>query len=324
MKHTRIALPILALGMLGAVIVVEARPSVKLPTIGYLGDTPGMFIDAFRRSIHDLGYIEGRNIIIDPRWTEGRYDRLPQLVADLVRSNVDVIVTAGTQTSQAAKHGTTTIPIVMAHVGNPVASGLVPSLSRPGRNITGVSVYGPELASKQLALLKEVVPTASRVGVLVNPVGPNGIGILKQIQAAAPALGVTVLAVEARTAQDLANALTSLRAQRADALFVVQDQTFFSDRARIIDFAAKNRLPAMYMYREWAHAGGLVTYGADLREVYRRVAVLVDKILKGAKAGDLPVEQATRLEFVINLKAAKALGLTIPSPLLVLADEVIQ
>ena len=226
------------------------------------------------------------------------------------------------QTSQAAKQATTTIPIVIAHVGDPVGSGLVTSLARPGGNITGVSVLGGDLAGKQLELIRQAVPTASRVAVLVNPTGTGG--FLKQVQAAAPALGVAVQAVEARRGQDLATAFAAINAKRAEVLVVEQDQVFFSNRTRIIDFAATNRLPAMYMYREWADAGGLMSYGADLREAYRRVATLVDRILKGAKPADLPVEQVTRLALVINLKTAKALGLTIPPSLRLQADQVIE
>jgi len=248
-------------GVLTAPLAAGAQQPVKRPTIGYLADTPGVFIDSLRRSLGDLGYMEGRNIVIETRWIEGRYERLPQLVSELIQLKVDLMVTAGTQASLAAKQATGTIPIVMAHVGDPVGTGLVASLSRPGGNITGVSVMGPDLAGKQLELLRQAVPTASRVAVLVNPIGPGAINWVREIQVAASALGIAVQVVEARSGEDLANAFAAVSAARAEVLVVTQDQVFFSDRTRITDLATKHRLPAMYMYREWADAGGLMTYG---------------------------------------------------------------
>jgi len=314
----------LALGLLGASLAAEAQQARPVPRIGYLGDAPGPFADAFRHSLRERGYIEGKNIAIEYRWTEGRDEQLPDLVAELVQRKVDVLVTPGSQTSRAAKQATSMIPIVIAHVGNPVGSGLIASLARPGGNITGVSVMGSELNAKQLELLKQAVPRASHVAVLSNPTHPRHSAGLKELQEAAQVLGVTLHVVDVRHPADFESTFAAIRTVPVDALFVRQDHLFFSHRTRIVDFAAQSRLPAMYMYREWVDAGGLMAYGASLREVYSRVAELVDKILKGAKPADLPVEQVMRLQLVINLKTAKALGITMPPSLLLLADEVIQ
>jgi putative tryptophan/tyrosine transport system substrate-binding protein len=315
---------ILAFSLLVMPRVAEAQPRARVPRIGYLGDAPGPFADAFRHSLRERGYIEGENIAIEYRWAEGRHAQLPDLVAELVQLKVDVLVTPGSQTSRAAKQETSTIPIVIAHVGDPVGSGLVASLARPGGNITGVSVMGSELNAKQLELLKEAVPRASHVAVLSNPTHPRVSGGLRELQEAAQELGMTLHVVDARHPADFESAFAVIRTASVDALFVRQDHLFFSHRTRIVDFAAQSRLPAMYMYREWVDAGGLMAYGASLREVYSRVAELVDKILKGAKPADLPVEQVMRLHLVINLKTAQALGLTIPPTLLFQADEVIR
>jgi len=320
---TRISAVLAVVGVLLAPLPLRAQPPAK-PRVGYLGDMPGPFIEAFQRGLREIGYVEGQTISIEPRWAEGRHDRLPGLAQELVQRRVNLIVTSGTQASLAAKGATTTIPIVMAHVGNPVRTGLVASLARPGGNITGVSVYGGELAGKQLALLKDAIPRISRVALIWNPDNPGSEIYMKDLQSAARSLEVTILPVDVRGQEDLAGASAALTAGRADALLVVQNQFLFSQRARIVDLAARHRLPAMYMYGEWALVGGLIAYGADIGEVYRVVATLVDKILKGAKPADLPVEQVNRLELLINLKTARALGLTLPRALLLRADQLIE
>jgi putative ABC transport system substrate-binding protein len=309
------------LSMLVAPLAAETQPRVKVPRIGYIGDTPGPYVEAFRQGLRERGYIEGETIAVEYRWAEGRHDRLPDLVAELVQLKVDVLVPVGTQPSRAAKQATSTIPIVMAQVGDPVGSGLVANLARPGGNVTGVSVIGREILAKQLELLKQAVPLASQVAVLWNP---TNFLIWRELQVAAQGLGVTLHSVAVQQPEEFESAFAAIGAVQVDALHVIQDHLLFSHRARIVDFAAQTRLPAIYMYREWADAGGLIAYGASLREVHRRVAELVDKILKGAKPADLPVEQVMRLNLVINLKTATALGLTLPPSILILVDEVIR
>jgi putative ABC transport system substrate-binding protein len=314
----------LTLSLLTAPCAAEAQPARKVPRIGFISDTPGPYAEAFRQGLRERGYIEGETIAVEYRWAEGRHDRLPDLAAELVQLQVDVLVPVGTQASRAAKQATSTIPIVMAQIGDPVGSGLVASLARPGGNITGVSVFGHEMAVKQLELLKQAVPRASRVAVLMNPTNIGSGASWRALQLAAPVLGMTLQSVAVQQPEEFERAFAALRTAPADALYVIQDHLLFSHRRQIVDFAAQSQLPAMYAYREWADAGGLMAYGASLREVHSRVAELVDKILKGAKPADLPVEQVMRHNLVINLKTAKALGITIPPSLLVFADEVIQ
>jgi ABC-type uncharacterized transport system substrate-binding protein len=314
----------LTLSLLVAPRAAEAQPRVTVPRIGYVGDTPGPYVDAFRQGLRERGYIEGETIAIEYRWQEGRHERLPDLVAELVQLRVDVLVPVGTQPSRAAKQATSTIPIVMAQVGDPVGSGLVTSLAKPGGNMTGVSVIGPDIGVNQLELLKQAVPRASRVAVLWNPTNHASGAVWRELQRAAPGLGVILHAVAVQEPEEFESAFAAIRAAQVDALHVIQDHLLFSHRTRIVDFAAQTRLPAIYMYREWADAGGLIAYGASLREVHRRVAELVEKILKGAKPADLPVEQVMRLNLVINLKTAQTLGLTLPPTLLFQADEVIR
>jgi putative ABC transport system substrate-binding protein len=314
----------LILSILSLPPVAEAQPSAKLPRIGYLGDPLGPYAPHFRQALRDLGYVEGQNIVIEYRWAEGRAEGLRDLVAELVQLQVDVLVTPGAQASRAAQQATSLIPIVVAHVGDPVGIGLVASLARPGGNITGVSGLAVATLGKQLELLKEAVPGSTRVAVLWNPLNPGGALWWKELHGASEVLGVTLHSVEVRGAEEFEKAFAALSPESADALFVIQDHLLFSHRIRIVDLAVQTRLPAVYGYREWVNLGGLMAYGASLREVYGRVAALVDKILKGAKPADLPVEQSMRLELVINLKAAQALGLTIPSTVLFRADEVIR
>ena len=279
---------------------------------------------AFRQRLRELGYVDGQNIAFEVRSAEGRAERLPDLAADLVRLKVDVIVAGGTPAPLAAKRATTAIPIVMASAGDPVGSGLVASLARPGGNVTGLSLLVPELGGKRLQLLKEVVPGVSRVAVLWNAANPYPVLVWRQTEAAARALGVHLQSLDVRGPDDLEGAFAAATRGRAGALITVEDPLTFGQRKRIVDFAARARLPAMYGFREFVDAGGLMSYAASLADLSRRAATYVDKILKGAKPADLPVEQPTKFELVINLKTAKALGLTIPPSVLIRADQVIQ
>jgi ABC-type uncharacterized transport system substrate-binding protein len=324
MRHTLIGC-ILLLALLGAPLASDAQRGGKVPRLGYLGDLPGPHIEALRQGLSDLGYREAQHLVIEYRWAEGRAERLPALAAELVHLPVDLLIAQGAQASRAAKQATSTIPIVMAPVGNLEGLGLVASLARPGGNITGVSVIGLDLSGKQLELLKEAVPGMSRVAVLLNPTNPgHAPETWRVMDDAARALALTLFRVEVRGADEFEPAFAAIATAHPDALFVSQDAFLFSQRVRIVDFAAQHRLPMISMYREWADAGGLLTYGASLREVFRRVAVFVDKILKGRKPEGMPIEQVMRLELVINLKTAQAMGLTLPSSLLFQADEVIH
>ena len=268
--------------------------------------------------------VEGQNIKIESRWAEGNYDRLPGLAADLVRLKVDVIVTYGTPASQAAKQATGTIPIVMAAIIDPVASGLVTSLARPGGNLTGQSMMSPDLAEKQLEILKEVVPKISRVAVLHNPANPGNAPQLRHAQDAARALGVRLQLLGARGPSEIDSAFAAMTNEQAGAVIVLVDAVLQNNRTRITDLAARHRLPAVYGLSEYAEVGGLLAYGPNRLDMFRRAVTYVDRILKGAKPGDLPVEQPTKFQLVINLKSAKALGLRIPQSVLVRADEILQ
>jgi putative ABC transport system substrate-binding protein len=282
--------------------------------------------ESFRQGLRELGYVEGKNIVIDYRFAEGKFDRLPDLAAELVELKVDVIVAQVTQASLAAKGATKTIPIVMQGVSDPVGTGLVASLARPGANITGTSAMSAEVVGKSLELLKETVPKLSRVAVLWNP--NNAIfqaQMLRETQIAAGALAVELQILGAGGAEEIDQAFAAMTRGRAGALLVLPDPVFnFLHRARIVDLAEKSRLPAMYGARDFAAAGGLMVYGPNYADLFRRAATYVVKILKGASPADLPVEQPTKFELIINLKTAKALGLTIPIPLLGRADEVIE
>ena len=319
----------LAGGLVAAPLAAEAQQAAKVPRIGYLFSnlaTPSHLWEAFRQGLRDLGYVEGRNVVIEYRDAEGKLDRLPALAAELVALKVDVIVAPATPATVAAKQATKTIPIVFAVVSDPVTSGLVTSLARPGGNVTGLTVLEPELVGKRLELLKQVVPGVSRVAVLWHP---GAVGertekdVLKEAEAAARALGVPLQFVEARGPADFDRAFLDMTRASAGALTVLESTVFFVERRHLVDLAAKNRLPAVYGLREFVDAGGLMAYGPNQPDLFRRAATYVDKILKGAKPGDLPVEQPTKFELVINLKTAKDLGLTIPPSLLQRA-EVIQ
>jgi putative ABC transport system substrate-binding protein len=307
-----------------------AQPSEKLPRVGYLSrgahSDPVLQrnLEAFRQGLRELGYVDGQNIAIESRWTEGKDDRLPALAADLVRSKVDVIVVGSGPSTQAAQQATRTIPIVMSLVADPVGSGLVASLARPGGNVTGLTVMSPDLATKQVQLLKEVVPKVSRVALLTNPANPSSARFLREAEAAAQALGVRLQTLEARNRQEIDSAFAALTSERAGALLILPDGVFLSQRSQIAELAAKRRLPSMYLVREYVEAGGLMSYGANFLDLMRRAATFVDKILKGAKPADLPVAQPTKFELVINLRTAKAIGLTIPPSLLQRADQIID
>jgi len=318
----------LALVVLAAPIAAKAQAPAKVPRIGYLSSSSPTdlthLLEAFRQGLRELGYVEGQNIAIEYRWAEGKYERLPDLAAELVRLKVDVIVTEAPPAPEAAKQATSTIPIVFAVTGDPVAEGLVASLARPGGNITGLASIAPEVVGKQLELLKEVAPKVSRVAVLQNPSNQGHPPMLRQAEGAARALGVQLHILQARTPLEIEAAFAAMRRQRAGGVLVLRDPLFNAQRAQIAALAAKSRLPAVYGHREAAEAGGLMAYGASSPHMFRRAATYVDKILKGAKPADLPVEQPTRFELVINMKTARALGLTIPPSVLVRADQVIQ
>ncbi len=320
---------IVALALLAAPLAADAQQPGKVPRIGFLwASSPSdpasqRYREVFRRGLRDLGYIEGQNIAIESRSAEGKYDRLPGLAAELVRLQVDVIVAVGAA-APAAKQATTTTPIVMVGAGAAVEAGLVASLARPGGNITGLTQMLPELTAKRLELLKEAVPKVSRVAVLWNSANPVKALDWREIQVAARALGVTLQSVEVQEPDEFDRALAAIPRGHPDALITLDDSLTFLHRTRIVNVAAKSRLPAMYGLTAFAEAGGLMAYGPNVPDLFRRAATFVDKILKGAKPADLPVEQPTRFELVVNLKTAKALGLTIPQSVLIRADQVIQ
>lgn len=313
-----------AIGLLRSPLAL-AQPTGKTPRIGFLSPSaPSPISEGFRQGLRDLGYVEGQNILVEYRWAEGRFDRLPDLVAELVRLNVDVLVAQVTQASLAAKNATTTTPIVILGVGDPVGAGLVQSLSRPGGNITGTSGVAVAVVGKSLQLLTEVVPRSSRVAVLWNPA--NAVfqaQLVRETEAAARTLRVELQLVEARSSGDLDSAFRAMSGQGAGAILVLSDPVYTTHRARIVELAAKTRLPAMYGIREAAEAGGLMSYGPDYVELGIRTATYVDRILKGAKPADLPIEQPTKFELVVNLKTAKALDLVIPPSVLGRAAKVI-
>ncbi|MFZ1058456.1 MAG: ABC transporter substrate-binding protein [Candidatus Rokuibacteriota bacterium] len=315
--------------MLLAPLGAAAQPPGKVPRIGYLsaGSPSGAphLLEAFRQGLRELGWVEGQNIVIDYRFAEGRFERLPDLAADLVRLKVDIIVAVPTPGAAAAKNATETIPIVVIGVRDPVGIGLIASLARPGGNITGLSFsVGMEILSKGLELLKETVPKVRRVAILSNPGNPAHPLAIREVNVAARSLGVQLQLLEPRGPNEFDGAFAAMAKERVGALLVIADSMFILHRTQLADLAARSRLPAMYGYREHPEAGGLMSYGSSLRDLWRRAATFVDKILKGAKPGDLPVEQPTKFELVINLKTAKALGLTIPQSVLIRADEVIR
>ena len=281
-------------------------------------------IASFANGMHDLGYVEGKNLIIEWRFAEGRFERLPELAAQLVQLKVDVIVTVGPQATTAAQKSTTTIPIVMVVSNDPVGYGLVASLAHPGGNITGVSNFSDDLSPKHLEMLLSVVPKVSRLAVLTNPTNAGHSTLLKNVETAAQKFRVKILAMEARSPNDIKNAFSMMAREKAGAVIVMLDPVFVTERGQIAELAAKYRMPSVSSFREYVDVGGLMSYGQNLAEHFRRMTIYVDKILKGAKPGDLPVEQPTKFELIINRKTANALGLKIPQSLLISADQVIE
>jgi len=318
--------------VVGAIFAVplatEAQQSATVARIGFLaGGSPAESapsLEQFRLGLRELGYMEGQTIVIEYRWAEGKVERFGDLAAELVGVKVAVIVAPTSPAALAAKGATETIPIVFVTAGDPLGSGLVAGIARPGGNITGLSLVAPEIVAKQLQLLKEAVPRTSRVAVLSNPASSYSALMVKETGAAARSLGVQLQFVSVRAADPLDNSLSAVTKERPDALLVLFDPLLFAHRMRIAEFANNHRLPAMTPHKEYAESGGLMAYGPSLPDLYRRAATYVDKILKGAKPADLPVQQPTKFELVINLRTAKALGLTMPQSLLLRADEVIQ
>jgi putative tryptophan/tyrosine transport system substrate-binding protein len=307
-------------------LAARAQPPNRLPRLGVLwpGSPPDKWDDAFRQGLHALGYVEGRNILLEYRWAEGKQEHLRGLAEELVALKVDLIVTLSAPAILAAKQATTTIPIVFAGTSDPVRSGFAASLAHPGGNLTGLSLMAPDLAGKRLAFIKSLVPATSRIAMLWNA-SDQGMALrVREAQEAAPALEVTLLSPELRTLTDLESTFIALTRDRPDALLIFVDPFTVSHRQRIVHFAATNRLPAIYEDRIFLEAGGLMSYGPSVQDNCRRAASYVDKILKGAKPSDLPIEQPTKFELVINLKTARALSIDIPPTLLALADEVVE
>ncbi len=303
-------------------LLARAQQLAKIPRIGIIDDSP--IWNAFRQGLRDLGYLEGQNIAFEYRYAGGLPDRLAWVAAELVRRPVDLIATFGTPPTHAAKQATTTIPIVMIGIGDPVGAGLVSSLGRPGGNVTGNTILGPDVAGKRLQLLKEVIPSLSRVAFLWNPENASHPAQLAELQVAVQTLGIKLLPFAVRSSDEFDSAFAAIVSERADAFLMTADPFHQLSIGRIIDFLANNRLPGMFLTREIAVAGGLLSYGASLPDLFRHGALYVHKILKGTKPADLPVEPPTKFELVVNLKTAKAIGLTIPESFLQLADEVIE
>ena len=316
--------------LLGSTVArpVTAHAQQSVPVIGYLnGASAAEFphlLAGFRKGLSETGYVEGRNVTIEYRYADGQYDRLPALVVELVAAKVAVIVAAGTPAALAMKKATTTVPLVMVAVGDPVGTGLVPSLARPGGNLTGLSSVAPDLEGKRLQLLREVVPALSHVAMFINSVNPFHVSSMRQARAAAKAMGIKLQLHDIRKSQDLDDAFAAIRKERPDALLILADRVFLHNRERMMDFTKEQRLPNVNAYKELVEVGGLMSYGPSYEDMHKRAAIYVDKILKGAKPADLPIEQPSKFTFIINLKTAKALGVTVPSQLLALADRLIE
>lgn len=308
--------------------VFAAAPPGGPRRIGFLGNSTATLeanlVGPFRKGLRDLGYVEGKNLDIVFRWAEGDYARFPKLVAELLAAGVEIIVTAGTPASQAVKRAAPSTPLVMIAVGDPVHTGLAASLARPGGNATGLTSIAPDLEGKRLQLLQQVVPELTSIAVVWNPNNAFHAGAEREAREAANVLHLRVLSVQVRDAGDLARAFATIVQEKPGALSVLADRVFLHNRARIVEFAAQNRIPAVYAYRELVDAGGLMSFGPDYAEMHRRAATYVDKILQGAAPGDLPIEQPTKFHLLINLRTARALDLTPPQSLLLRADEVIQ
>jgi putative ABC transport system substrate-binding protein len=323
-RRAAVALMVTALA---APRALRAQPKT-VHRIGFLGNSTAALeanlVGPFRDGLRALGYVEGGNIVIEYRWAEGDYKRFPALVADLVRANVELIVTAGTPASLAVQRGAPSIPLVMVAVGDPVGTRLVRSLAAPGGNSTGLTSIAPDLEGKRLQLLDEVVPQLHHVALLMNPGNAFHVTAVQQAREAAKALGVTLDIVGVRETAELPRAFDAIVHNRPDAFIMLADRVFLHDRKQIADFASRNHLPAVYAYRELVEAGGLMAFGPNYAEMHRRAAAYVDRILRGARAGELPIEQPTKFELIVNMKAAKALDLTIPQSVLVRADVIIR
>jgi putative ABC transport system substrate-binding protein len=319
--------------LLGGAAIIASSPALalsagKVHRIGFLGNSTAVLeanlVGPFRKALANLGYVEGRDVVIEYRWAEGNYDRFATLVAELIAAGVDVIVTAGTPAAFAVKNATSTIPCVMVAVGDPVGTGLVASLARPGGNLTGLTSIAPDLEGKRLALLREMIPGLSHFAVLWNPANAFHIAAVKGVQDAADILRMSVLSLRVRSLEDLDPVFAAIVAERPGALVVLADRVFLHGRDRIMNFAQQQRLPGVYAYRELVEAGGLMSYGPNYGEMHARAATFVDKIFKGAKPADLPIEQPIKFELVISMRAAKALDIRVSPTLLATADEIIE
>jgi putative ABC transport system substrate-binding protein len=328
MRRRRFVFSVLIGAVFSLAKPLAAQDRPKVLKVGFLGNsTPALeknLVEPFRSGLRDLGYQEGWGLLVEYRWAEGDYARLPGLVAELIAEKVDVIVTAGTPAALAVQKATTSIPCVMVAVGDPVGTGLVQSLARPGGNLTGLTSIAPELEGKRLELLREVVPQLSYFAVLWNPLSPFSVVAEREVQAAARALQMKVLSLGVRRSEELDDAFGLIVREKPEALFVVADRVFLHNRTRIMAFAAEHRLPGVYAYRELVDVGGLMSYGPSYAHMHRQAAVYVDRILKGAMPAELPIERPAKFELVINMKTAKALGLAVPLTLQAQADEVIE
>jgi putative ABC transport system substrate-binding protein len=328
-KRTGIFMCALCAFLYAPCISAEAQQSAKIPRIGFLNassvSSVAARVDAFRQGLRELGYTEGKNLVVEYRHAEGKQDRLNELAEELVRLRIDVIVAGGTASTQAARSATKTIPIVMTNVSDPVALGFAVSLSHPGGNVTGLSTLAPELSGKRLELLKETIPKLARVTVVGDSTNPGNTQALRETELAAGALGVQLQHyLEVRDGRDIETAFRAANKAHSDAVLALTSAVLFSQRARVAGLAVEHRFPTVYGQPEYVEAGGLMSYGTSITDLFRRTAIYVDKILKGAKPGDLPVEQPTKFELVINLKTAKQIGLTIPPNVLARADRVIR
>ncbi len=312
--------------LLATPFTVGGQPARRVPLLAYVANRPGPieFDQAFLRGLRELGYIEGKNIRIEYRWGEGMERRLPALMTEAIGLNPDLIVTASTQAGPAAKNATASIPIVMAISADAVRDGLVVSLARPGGNVTGVSIFSPEAIGKRLELLKEMLPNLARVATIWNSANPSNLALLRDTETAAKALGLALHSVGVREVAELDTAFTSITRERAGALSVISDAFIFTNRDSVLALAARSRLPAIYPDNVYVEAGGLISYGSSIPAAFHRAAYFVDRILRGARPADLPVEQPTKFELVVNLKSAQALGLKIPQLILLRADRVIE
>jgi putative tryptophan/tyrosine transport system substrate-binding protein len=319
---------VIAGGLVATPLAAEAQQARKVYRIGFLGNSTealeANLVGPFREGLRERGYVEGRDLTIEYRWADGAYERFPALIAELIALKSDIIVTAGTPAALAAKRTTTTIPVVMAAVGDPIGTGLVKSLARPGGNLTGLAGIAPDLEGKRLELLTQIVPKLLSVAFLGNPANPLHVTSERQASAAAKALHLKVVFFPVRAEGEFEHAFQAIVGQRSGALIMLADRLFLHHRARIVEFTARHRLPAVYAYNELVQAGGLMSFGPSYPEMHRRAAYFVDRILKGARATDLPMEQPSKFELILNLRTARTLGLVIPQEVLQRADQVIE